>query len=68
MLRYFECITGSSPLSMEEIKIFALVNSILHVSECLRLFVMSFKYDLILLIYSSTNSDLFLSLLPLHLI
>ena len=37
------------------------VNLILHVSDFLRLVMISFKYDLILLRYSSTDSVLFLS-------
>ena len=61
MLSLFECIAGSSSLSMEEIKLFAIVNWIFHVSEFLRLFMMSFKYSLILLRYSSTDSVLLLS-------
>ena len=60
MLLLFECITCSSSLSMEEIKLFAIVNWIFYVSVFLRLF-MSFKYLVILLRYSSTVSVLFLS-------
>ena len=61
MLLLFECIKRYSSLSLEEIKLFAIVNSICHVSDFLRLFMMSFKYGLILLRYSSTGSILFLS-------
>ena len=62
MLSLLECITRSSSLSMEEIKLTAIVNPI-HVSDFLRLFMVSFKYGLILLRYSSTDSVLFLLLL-----
>ena len=41
----------------------AIANLIFHVSDFLRLFVISFKYDLILLRYFSTDYVLFL--LPL---
>ena len=58
----FECITRSSSLSMEKIKLFNTINWIFHLSDFLRLFVMSFKYGLILLRYSSTDGILFLSL------
>ena len=40
-----------------------IVNWIFHVSDFLRLFMMSFKLGLILLRYSSTDNVLFLSLL-----
>ena len=46
MLSLFECITRFSSLSIEEIKLFAIVNWIFHVSDFLRLFIMSFKYIL----------------------
>ena len=49
MLSFFECITHSLSFSLEEIKLIAIVNWIFHVSEFLRLFVMCFKYGLILL-------------------
>ena len=62
MLSLLECITRSSSLSMEEIKLTAIVNPI-HVSDFFRLFMVSFKYGLILLRYSSTDSVLFLLLL-----
>ena len=61
ILSLFECITCSSSLSMEETKLFAIVNWIFHASDFFRLIMMSSKYDLILLRYSSTNSVLFLS-------
>ena len=63
MLSLFECIIRSSSLSMERIKLFAIVNWILHLSDFSRLFNMSFKYGLILLRYSSTDCALFLSVL-----
>ena len=56
MLSLFEFITRSSSLSMEEIKLFAIVNLIFHVSNFLRLFMKYFKYGLILLRHSSTDS------------
>ena len=43
------------------------VESIFHVSYFLGLFMMSLKYGLILLRYSSTGSVLFVSALPLYL-
>ena len=60
MLSLFEYITWSSSLSMEKINLFVIVNWIFHVSDFLRLLIMSFKYGLILT-YSSTESVLFLS-------
>ena len=54
MLSLFECITCSSSLSIDEIKLFAIANRIFHVSHFSRLFIASFKYGLILLRYSST--------------
>ena len=68
MISLFGWVSRSSLLSTEEIKIFAIVKWNFHVSEFLRLFVMSFKYGLILLRYSSTDSALFLSPLLLHLV
>ena len=61
MLSLFECISSSSSLSIEEIKLFAIVNLIFHVQDFLRLFMMSLKYGLILLRYSSTDSVSFIS-------
>ena len=66
MLLLSECITCSSSLSMEETNLFAIVNWIFPVSNFLRLFMMSFKYGLISLRYSSTDSVLFPSLLLLY--
>ena len=66
MLSLFECITRSSSLSIEEIKLFAIANSVFDVSDFLRLFMISFKCGLILLRYSPTDSVLFLSPLPSH--
>ena len=56
----------SSSLSIEETKLFAVVNWIFHMSDFLRLFMVSFKYGLISLRYSSTDNILFLSLLILY--
>ena len=61
MLSFFECITCSLPLSLEEIRLIAIVNSIFHLSDFLRLFMMSFEYSPTLLRYSSTYSVLSLS-------
>ena len=56
-----EYIACSPSLSLEETKLIAIVNWIFHVSDLLRSFIMSFKYGLILLRYSLTDSVLFLS-------
>ena len=62
MLSLFEeWITYSVSLSMEKIKLSAIVKWISHVSGFLRLVMMSFKYGLTLIRYSSTDNDLFLS-------
>ena len=64
MLSLFECIIRSSPLSsLEEIKLIVIVNSIFHVSDYLRSFMMFLKHGLILSRYFSIDSILFLSLL-----
>ena len=47
MLSLFECITCSSATSVVEIKITAIAGWIFHVTDLLRLFMMSFKYSLI---------------------
>ena len=60
MLSNFECIIHSSLLSLEKNQIVT-VNSIFPVSNFVRLILMSFKYGLILLRYSLTDSVLFLS-------
>ena len=60
-LSNFECITRSSSMSLEEIKLIAIVNGIFRLSGFLRLFIMSFKNGLILPKYSSTGRPLFLS-------
>ena len=60
MLSLFERITCSLSLSMKEINLFAIVNWIFHASDFFRFIMMSFKYGLILLAYSSTDSVLFL--------
>ena len=59
MLSLFECITYSSSLSLEEIKSVAIVIWILHALDLLKLLLIFFKYVLILLIYSSTDSFFF---------
>ena len=48
MSLFFECITCSSSLSLEEIKLIAIVNCNSHVLDFLRSFMISFKYGLIL--------------------
>ena len=64
MLSLSECIIRSSPLSsLEEIKLIVIVNSIFHVSDYLRSFMMFLKYGLILSRYFSIDNILFLSLL-----
>ena len=45
MLSLFECIAHSSLLPLEETKLIAMVDLIFHESDFLRLFMMSFKYD-----------------------
>ena len=62
---FSECITPSSSLSLEEIKLIPFFIWIFHVSDFFRLFIMSFKYGLIVLRYSSTDS-VFLSPLLLQ--
>ena len=53
----FECISYSSSLSsLEETKLIASINWIFYVSDFLRSFMISYKYGLILLRYSSTDS------------
>ena len=52
-----------SLLTLQEIKLIAISNWILNVSDFLRLFMIFFKYGLILLRYSLTDSVLFLALL-----
>ena len=47
LLSLFECIECSSSLSLEEIKVIATVNWIIHVPDFLRSFIMPFKYGLI---------------------
>ena len=61
MLSLFKYITRSSTLSIEEIKLFAVVNWIFYVSDFLKFFAMPCKYGLILLKYLSTDSVLLLS-------
>ena len=67
MLLLIECITCSSSLSSsEEKKLIVFVNSTFHVPDFLRLFMIPFRYGLMLLRYSSTDSILFLSPLLLY--
>ena len=63
MLSLFECITRSSSLSLEDMKLFFIVYWTFHALDFLRSFIISFKYGLNLLRYSSNGSVLFLSLL-----
>ena len=46
LLSLFECIMHSSSLSLEQIKLVAVANWIFHVPDFLRLFMISFKYEL----------------------
>ena len=64
MLSFSEFISRSSSLSMEK-KLFAIFNWVFQVLDFLRLFVLSFNSDLILLRWSSTDSVLFVSALLL---
>ena len=66
MLSLFKCITCTSLLSTEEIKLIAIVSWIFYVSDILRLFMISFIYGLLWLRYSSADSVLFLSPLLSH--
>ena len=59
-LSLFVYITRSSSWSSKDIKLIAIVNWIFHVSDVLRSFMISFKYGLILLRYSSIDSVLLL--------
>ena len=68
ILSLSKCITCFSSLSMEEIKLFDIANWIFHVSDFLRLFMIPFKYGLILKRYFSTDTVLFLSPLPSYTI
>ena len=68
MLSLFECIIRSSPVSLEEVKLIAIVNWIFYIPDYLRLFIMYFKYDLISSRYSLIDRISFLSSLPLHYI
>ena len=61
MLSLFVCIAQSSSLSLEEIKLIAIVKWIFHVLDFLIFFMISFKYSLILLRYYLNNSALYLS-------
>ena len=68
MFSLFECITRSLQLSLEDIKLIAIAKWIFHVSDIFISFIISFKYDLILLRYSSIDNALFLSTLLSYLI
>ena len=59
MLTFFEFITHSSSVSLEEIKLITIANWIFHVSDFLRSFIVSLKYGLTLLRYSSIDNVLF---------
>ena len=64
ILSLSKCITrSSSSLSLEDMKLIAIVNWTFYVSDILRLFKIYFKHGLILLRYFSTDSNLFPSLL-----
>ena len=59
MLLLFECITCTSSLSMEEIKLFAIVNWIFCVSDFLKLFwfmavLVIYVYGLLWFLFSDT--------------
>ena len=58
-LSLFECIMHSSSLTLEEINWAVIVNWMPHVSKFFRSFMVSFKYDLISLRYSSNDSIYF---------
>ena len=66
ILSLFECVTRPSLLSLKEIRLIVTANWFFHVSNFLRSFMISFKYGLLLLRYSLTNSVLFLLLLLLY--
>ena len=53
----FECIKCSSSVSLEKIKLIAIASSVFQVPHFLRLFMISFKYCLTLLRYSSIDSS-----------
>ena len=61
MLSLFECITRCSSLAIDDIKLFAIGDYSFPEWDILRLFMMSFKYGLILLGYSSTVSFTFIT-------
>ena len=66
MLSLFECINRSSLVFLEAINLIDIINSNLHVSDFLRLFMISSKYDLVLLVrYPSIDSVLFPILISL---
>ena len=67
MLSLFEWITFSWSLSIEENTLVAIVNWIFHVWNFYTLFMISFKFPLILLRYSSTEIFLFLYHLYFHI-
>ena len=65
MLSLFECITCSSSVSLWKAKLIAIVSWTIYVSGFLRSFLISFKYQLILLRYSSTDNCYYKKKLPL---
>ena len=57
MLSLFHCIACPSSLSsLDKVKLIVIVNWILHVSDVLRLFMVSFRYGLVLLRYFLIHS------------
>ena len=52
MLSLFEYMTGYSSVSLQEVKLIAIVNWMFHESDTLTSFMISFKYGLTLLKYS----------------
>ena len=68
MLSIFESIILSSSVSLEDIELIPNINLDFQLSDFLRLFMISFKYGLISLRYSSIDSILFLSKLLPYLI
>ena len=68
MFSLFEWITHSSSVSLEEIRLIAIVNCVFHVSDFFRLLMMPFKYGLISPRYFLIDTILFLSPLISYLI
>ena len=61
MLSHFECITHSSSVSLDEIKLIAIANLIFDVSDLFRLVMISLKYGLIPSRYYFIDRVLFIS-------